>query len=103
MEIENLFRYPALAVELKPSARQGKARLRGLWRIMYSKTITQSHLLLLRSWRQPSTVPLSCHELFDFGTRRQGGDRSRSGTGQRTDSISECQRLTHDVAINARQ
>jgi hypothetical protein len=30
MEIENLFRYPALAVELKPSAMQGEARLRGL-------------------------------------------------------------------------
>ena len=39
MEIENLFRYAALAVGLKPSANQGKARLRGLWRIMYSKTI----------------------------------------------------------------
>jgi hypothetical protein len=30
MEIENLFRYPALSVGLKPSASQGKARLRGL-------------------------------------------------------------------------
>ena len=30
MEIENLFRYTALAVGLKPSARRGKARLRGL-------------------------------------------------------------------------
>ena len=30
MEIENLFRYPALAVGLKPSASQGEARLRGL-------------------------------------------------------------------------
>jgi hypothetical protein len=39
MKIENLFRYPALAVGLKPSAMQGKARLRGLYRIMYSKTI----------------------------------------------------------------
>ena len=29
MAIENLFRYPALAVGLKPSAIQGKARLRG--------------------------------------------------------------------------
>ena len=40
MEIENLFRYTALAVGLKPSASQGKARLRGLWRMMHSKTIT---------------------------------------------------------------
>ena len=39
MKIENLFRYPALAVGLKPSARQGEARLRGLERIIYSKTI----------------------------------------------------------------
>ena len=30
MEIEHLFRYPAHAVGLKPSARQGDARLRGL-------------------------------------------------------------------------
>jgi hypothetical protein len=30
MEIENLFHYTALAVGLKPSANQGKARLRGL-------------------------------------------------------------------------
>ena len=39
MEIENLFRYTALAVGLKPSASQGEARLRGLYRIIYSKTI----------------------------------------------------------------
>jgi len=40
MEIENLFRYTALAVGLKPSAMQGKARLRGLYRIISSKTIS---------------------------------------------------------------
>ena len=40
MEIENLFRSTALAVGLKPSAMQGKARLRGLYRIIYSKTIS---------------------------------------------------------------
>ena len=39
MEIENLFRYTALAVGLKPSAMGCKARLRGLERMMYSKTI----------------------------------------------------------------
>jgi len=39
MVFEKLIRYPALAVGLKPSARQGEARLRGLYRIMYSKTI----------------------------------------------------------------
>jgi len=40
MEIEHLFRYPALAVGLKPSAMRGEARLRGLERIIYSKTIS---------------------------------------------------------------
>jgi hypothetical protein len=39
MEIENVFRYTALAVGLKPSAMQGEARLRGLYQIIYSKTI----------------------------------------------------------------
>ena len=39
MEIENLIRYTSLAVGLKPSAIQGEARLRGLERIIYSKTI----------------------------------------------------------------
>jgi len=39
MKIENLFRSTARAVGLKPSARQGKARLRGLDRNNYSKTI----------------------------------------------------------------
>ncbi len=39
MEIENLIRSTARAVGLKPSANQGKARLRGLWRIISSKTI----------------------------------------------------------------
>jgi len=40
MEIENLIRYTAQAVGLNPSARQGEARLRGLDRIIYSKTIS---------------------------------------------------------------
>ena len=42
MKIEHLFRYPARAVGLKPSARQGKARLRGLYRNNYSKTINRA-------------------------------------------------------------
>jgi hypothetical protein len=37
MEIKNIIRYPPLAVGLKPSARQGKTRLRGLERIIYFK------------------------------------------------------------------
>ena len=40
MEIEKYIRYPALAVGLKPPARQGEARLRGLYRIISSKTIS---------------------------------------------------------------
>jgi hypothetical protein len=40
MEIEHLIRYAPLAVGLKPSARQGEARLRGLERNNYSKTIS---------------------------------------------------------------
>ena len=42
MEIEHLFRSIALAVGLKPSANQGKARLRGLYRIISSK-VTAYH------------------------------------------------------------
>ena len=38
MKIENTIRYAPRAVGLKPSARQGEARLRGLYRIIYSKT-----------------------------------------------------------------
>ena len=38
MEIENIIQYAPLAVGLKPSAMQGEARLRGLYRIIYSKT-----------------------------------------------------------------
>ena len=40
MEIENLIRYTARAVGLKPSAMRGEARLRGLYQIIYSKTIS---------------------------------------------------------------
>ena len=39
MEIEKYFHFAALAVGLKPSASQGKARLRGLERSHYLKTI----------------------------------------------------------------
>jgi hypothetical protein len=40
MEIENLIRYTARAVGLKPPAMRGEARLRGLYRIISSKTIS---------------------------------------------------------------
>ena len=39
MKIEHLIRYAPRAVGLKPSASQGEARLRGLWRSNYSTTI----------------------------------------------------------------
>ncbi len=39
MVFEKLIRYTGLAVGLKPSATECEARLRGLERIMYSKTI----------------------------------------------------------------
>jgi homogentisate 1,2-dioxygenase len=45
MEIENLIRYAERAVGLKPSASQGEARLRGLYRIIYSKTIISVYAL----------------------------------------------------------
>jgi hypothetical protein len=38
MEMKNINRYAPFAVGLKPSARQGKARLRGLYRIIYEST-----------------------------------------------------------------
>mgnify|MGYP000461293283 CR=1 FL=1 len=40
MVFEQFIRYPALAVGLKPSARQGETRLRGLYRIISSTTIS---------------------------------------------------------------
>jgi hypothetical protein len=40
MVFEQFIRYAGLAVGLKPSARECEGRLRGLYRIMYSKTIS---------------------------------------------------------------
>ena len=40
MEIKNINRYSPLAIGVNPSARQGEARLRGLERNNYSKTIS---------------------------------------------------------------
>jgi hypothetical protein len=40
MVFEKFIRYPALAVGLKPSATGCEARLRGLERIIFSKTIS---------------------------------------------------------------
>ena len=57
MEIENLFRYTALAVGLKPSASQGEARLRGLYRIIYSKTISPTASAVYRIYFSISISP----------------------------------------------
>jgi hypothetical protein len=57
MEIENLFRYTALAVGLKPSASQGEARLRGLWRIIYSKTIEADSFIV------PAMISTACRRV----------------------------------------
>jgi len=40
MVFEKFIRYAGLAVGLKPSARGCEGRLRGLYRMMYSKTIS---------------------------------------------------------------
>ena len=44
MKIKNINRYAPLAVGVNPSAMQGEARLRGLGRNNYSKTITHRSL-----------------------------------------------------------
>ena len=58
MEIENLFRYTALAVGLKPSAMGCKARLRGLEWSNFSKTIITTTAVLLET-TTPMTTYLS--------------------------------------------
>ena len=44
MVFEKFIRYIGLAVGLKPSAMECEARLRGLYRIMYSKTILPAEM-----------------------------------------------------------
>jgi hypothetical protein len=46
MKIENIIQYAPRAVGLKPSAMQGEARLRGLERNNYSKTIISTYGVL---------------------------------------------------------
>ena len=50
MEIENLIRCAPLVVGLKPSAKQGEARLRGRERNNYSKTIIPGSAAPTRRW-----------------------------------------------------
>jgi len=41
----------------KPSASQGEARLRGLWRIIYSKTIEADRLIM------PAMISTACRRV----------------------------------------
>jgi hypothetical protein len=83
MEIENLIRYTPRAVGLKPSAMRGEARLRGLYRIISSKTISQGILALpvtltlgpvaAMNWVVLTSFTLGGYATFIF-TRRITGD-----------------------------
>ena len=75
MEIENIFRSTALAAGLKPSAMQGEARLRGLYRIIYSKTISP------RLW---NAKPACAGYGGLFPQRPSGSRASNAGHGNRT-------------------
>jgi len=55
MEIENLIRYAPRAVGLKPSAIQGETRLRGLYQIIYSKTISPLRRTTIERSSNPGT------------------------------------------------
>ena len=77
MEIENIIRYAPCAVGLKPSAMRGKARLRGLYRIMYSKTIRP---------RLCAAKPACVGESGLF-VRRPSARRRRSPIGYRLSAI----------------
>jgi len=68
MVFEKFIRYPALAVGLKPSARGCEARLRGLERMMYSKTII--HALLSPCCK--GADKRSCGMLTSRKKRRRG-------------------------------
>ena len=79
MVFEQFIRYTGLAVGLKPSARGCEGRLRGLERMMYSKTISpqlrdakpacaaESGVILQR----PSALPGGYRRLIDDGTSQQ--------------------------------
>jgi hypothetical protein len=78
MKIKNINRYSPLAVGLKPSARQGEARLRGLERIISSKTNALDHpagagcpcsLATSADGEQTSAVYASCSARCDRNPR----------------------------------
>jgi len=53
MVFEKFIRYAGLAVGLKPSATGCEARLRGLYRIIFSKTISQDAFVLTKPFAPP--------------------------------------------------
>ena len=57
MEIENLICYTERAVGLKPSAIQGEARLRGLYRSIYSKTLEDETTRIILLFQRRSLDP----------------------------------------------
>jgi hypothetical protein len=77
MEIENIIRYTERAVGLKPSARQGEACLRGLYRSISSKTIRP---------RLCAAKPACVGESGLF-VRRPSARRRRSPIGYRLSAI----------------
>jgi len=77
MEIENIIRYTERAVGLKPSARQGEACLRGLYRSISSKTIRP---------RLCAAKPACVGESGLF-VRRPSARRRRSPIGYRLSTI----------------
>ena len=83
MEIEHLIRYTPLAVGLKPSAMRGEARLRGLYRIISSKSISP---------RLGEAKP-ACAGESGFRSPREGRD---SGSVQPRPPGSTSVRTAHD-------
>ena len=77
MEIEHVIRYAPCAVVLKPPARDCEARLRGLWRIISSKTVIAVNV--------PTRGGSGGREVFvhhpRWLPRSEGGTPSRGGRG----------------------
>ena len=77
MESEKYIRYAPRAIGLKPSARQGEARLRGLERIMYSKTISP-RLCKAKPACAGATLLVRAEALPEHGEAPAGLARGRS-------------------------
>jgi len=75
MVFEKLIRYTGLAVGLKPSAMECEARLRGLYRIIYSKTIPAKSVLTRRTY---SLVSWERGHLARVDATRAGRSRSQA-------------------------